>query len=275
MFVGFQRAIVDGQTAGSSGFPTWGSDIGGYDAPPSDTAELFVRWAQLGAVSPIMEVGGEGPNSTPWTLGPAAMSGLRAAAVLHYELFPYLYGLLRRDTPVIRPLGFEFPADAASWRSPYEFMVGPDVLAAPVTGQGESPSVYLPPGSWVDLYRGKTVQGGGAAFTRQTPLDQFPLYVRAGAVIPFNLRTAGDSWWGTNDLSLPGRAGVLATDDADLALVHQPHDVQVFVPAASKPAHVTLAGEPVAWTWAPGPLPGVVVRTHGPRIQGRIVLSAS
>ncbi len=108
-----------------------------------------------------MEVGGSAPNATPWTLGPGAMSGLRAAAVLHYELFPYLYGLLAAHQPVIRPLAFGYPDDAKSWGSNYEFLVGPDLLAAPVTGPGTTPSVYLPPGSWVDLYTGAKVKGGG------------------------------------------------------------------------------------------------------------------
>ena len=135
-YVGLQRAIVSAQTAAMSGFPTWGSDVGGYAGPPFDDAELFVRWAQLGAVSPVMEVGGIGGNATPWTLGPGAMSGLRAAAVLHYELFPYLYGLLAAHQPVIRPLAFGYPDDATSWGSNYEFLVGPDLLAAPVTGPG-------------------------------------------------------------------------------------------------------------------------------------------
>ena len=52
-YVGLQRAIVSAQTAAMSGFPTWGSDVGGYAGPPFDDAELFVRWAQLGAVSPV------------------------------------------------------------------------------------------------------------------------------------------------------------------------------------------------------------------------------
>ena len=192
-----------------------------------------------------MEVGGIGGNATPWTLGPGAMSGLRAAAVLHYELFPYLYGLLAAHQPVIRPLAFGYPDDATSWGSNYEFLVGPDLLAAPVTGPGTTPSVYLPPGSWVDLYTGAPVKGGGAAFTRSTPLLQFPLYARAGAVVPFNLRTASGSWWGVDELTHPGRAGFLATNGARLALTGQPHDVQLFVPAASRPARVTIGGHAV------------------------------
>jgi alpha-D-xyloside xylohydrolase len=271
-YVGLQRAIVSAQTAAMSGFPTWGSDVGGYAGPPYDDAELFVRWAQLGAVSPVMEVGGMGTNATPWLLGPAAMSGLRAAATLHYELFPTFYSLLTRHQPVIRPLAFAYPNDPTAWSTNYEFLVGPDLLAAPVTGQGGTPSVYLPAGTWVDLYTGASVRGGNS-FTRATPLDQFPFYVRAGTVVPFNLRASFGSWWGVDELTHAGRAGFLATNGATLALRGQPANVQIFVPAARRPAHVTIGGEAVQWRWNSGPLPGVVVRLHGPVVTGHIALS--
>ena len=65
-----------------------------------------------------MEVGGAGPNATPWVLGPDAMAALRDAAVLHYELFPYFYGLLRRGEPVLRPLGYALPGRPAGVAAP-------------------------------------------------------------------------------------------------------------------------------------------------------------
>lgn len=269
---GLQKAIVEAQTAAMSGFSTWGSDIGGY-APADLTPELFERWAQFGAVSPVMEVGGAGANATPWVLGAGAISVLRAAAVLHYELFPYLYSLLEQGKPVLAPLAYAFPGDAHSWASPLECLVGPDLLTAPVTGPGVTPSVYLPPGSWVDLYSGKMLPGGGPTFTRPTPDNQFPLYARAGSVIPFNLRTPTRSWWGTNQLTRPGYAGYLATNGALLNLHTLPTHVQLFVPAPSPPARVTLADTPVAWSWDPGPLPGIIIRLHQPLLRGRIVAS--
>ncbi len=272
-FDGLAAAIRSGETAAMSGFPTWGSDIGGYHSQGL-TTDVFARWAQLGAVSPVFEVGGQGANATPWTMGPQAMDALRDAAVLHYELFPYLYGILQRHEPVLRPLAYGFPGDAASWAvsNSLELLVGPDLVAAPVTGVGTTPSVYLPPGSWIDLFTGATVTGG-TAFTRPTPLTQFPLYVRSGAVLPFNLRTASDSWWGVDQLTHPGRAGWLATNGATLGLSGQPRDVQLFVPADFRPRRVTIAGRPVAWTWNAGPLPGAVIRLHGPNVQGEITLS--
>ncbi len=272
VWVGLQRAIVEAQTAAMSGFSTWGSDIGGYSSAGL-SAELFERWAQLGALSPVMEVGGSGPNATPWVLGSAAMDDLRSSAILHYELYPYLYRLLQRREPVLAPLGYAFPADAHAWASPFELMVGPDLLAAPVTGPGTTPSVYLPAGSWVDLFSGTTVAGGGPSFTRPTPDSAFPLYLRAGAVIPFNLRTAAGSWWGVNELSHPGRTGLLATDGAVLGARGLPGAVQIFVPAPTRPARVSVGGRAVAWSWNAGPLPGVVIRLPGVRARGRVVLS--
>ncbi|HXH96107.1 MAG TPA: TIM-barrel domain-containing protein [Gaiellaceae bacterium] len=269
-FGGLRQAILFGETAAMSGFPTWGSDIGGYNSQFL-TPDVFARWAQLGSVSPIFEVGGAGPNSRPWTLGSTAVAALRRAAILHYELFPYLYGLVGRGLPVLRPLGYAFPDDPGSWEHELEFLVGPDLLAAPVVETGTTPSVYLPPGTWIDLYRGRTVSGG-TTFRRSTPLTQFPLYLRARAVVPFNLRTP-DSWWGTDELEHPGRAGFLAGNGAVLDLRHQPPGVQVFVPSPRRPRAVTLAGKRVAWSWSPGPLPGVVIRLHGPTVRGKVQLT--
>lgn len=272
-WAGLEQAIVSGETAAMSGFPTWGSDVGGYEFSGQLNGDLFARWAQLGAISPIFEVGGQGPNATPWTLGAGAMTALRDAAVLHYELFPYLYGLLTQGQPVLRPLAYGFPDDPQVWSSEdFELLVGPDLLAAPVTGGGTTPRIYLPAGSWIDLSTGATVQGP-SAFTRVTPLVTLPLYARAGAVIPFNLRTATSSWWGVDELTHPGRAGYLATAGAELDLRGQPHDVQIFVPASARPRAVTIGGKAVRWSWNPGPLPGAVIRVHGPAIHGRIGLS--
>jgi hypothetical protein len=90
--------------------------------------------------------------------------------------------------------------------------------------------------------------------------------------VPFNLRTARGSWWGVDELSHPGRAGFLVTSGTRLDLTGQPPQVQIFVPAASRPGRVTIGGRPVAWHWNAGPLPGVVIRLHGPAVRGTVAL---
>lgn len=211
------------QSAGASGFPIWGSDIGGYENEEGDpelSAELFVRWSQLGAISPVMEVGGAGTNATPWQFGPQTMELLQRSATLHYELFPYLYqlarGAARTGAPILRPLGFVFPKVSEAWYHDSELMVGPSLLTKIVTEpldatleRREAIHVWLPEGSWVDLFTGRIVGGGNVL--RETSLADFPLYLRQGNAIAYNFR-APNVWsspWRANDLTRPDRVGFL------------------------------------------------------------------
>jgi len=227
-FSGLRAELRYGISESLTGHFAWGSDTGGIDpvkpanATNSPTPTLFTRWAQFSAVSPVFEVGGAGLNATPWAYPAATVARFRDAAVLHYELFPYLYGLAEHaaatGVPIIRSVGFEYPDDQAAWAQDQEFMVGPDLLAAPVTadgaetdgeaGQPTPVQVYLPRGRWVDLYSGQVVDGG-QTITRMTSLDESPLYLRVGSAIGFNARTP-DIWsdgWGTDDLTKPGLTG--------------------------------------------------------------------
>jgi alpha-D-xyloside xylohydrolase len=297
---GIENAIRSAQTAGLVGYSTWGSDVGGYTSSRL-TADVFVRWSQLGAISPVLEIGGDGPNSTPWQLGGAAMEGLREAAILHYELFPYHYQLAREASrsgiSILRPLALHYPADERSWDAEYELLVGTDLLAAPVTAPGTTARVYLPPGSWVDLGTGEALEGP-VSLTRATPLDELPLYLRAGAAIPFNLREP-DVWrapWQLNDLFRAGRGAWLvapgpagaAGDSADygslravgvggqlrIVLGRARRETQVVVLGNRTPSRVTIDGKEVArsasaatlrgarqgWLVARGRVPGVVLK---------------
>lgn len=227
-FSGLRTELRYGISESLTGHFAWGSDIGGIDPQkPADatnapTPSLLTRWAQFGAISPVMEIGGAGLQGTPWAYPQATIRRLRDAATLHYELFPYLYGLgaqaSKTGVPILRSLGYEFPHDEKAWAQDQELMVGPDLLAAPVTGdraeadgasgQPTPVQVYLPAGQWVDLYSGQVVDGG-RTITRSTSQDEFPLYLRAGAALGFNARSGvwGDQGWGTNDLAKAGITG--------------------------------------------------------------------
>ncbi len=210
------------------GDPVWGSDTGGIDPEPpatatnSPTPALFDRWAQFSAISPVFEVGGAGLNATPWEYPAATVDDFRASVILHYELFPYLYGLAqqsaRTGVPILRPLGFQYPADGRAFATDQELMVGPDLLAAPVTadraeadgeaGRATPVAVYLPHGRWVDVFTGRVLTGGRTV-TESVGLDRFPLFMRAGSAIGFNARTPAvwSHGWGVDDLTRPGLTG--------------------------------------------------------------------
>jgi alpha-D-xyloside xylohydrolase len=288
-FAGLRTELRYGIGESLTGDFAWGSDTGGIDpAPPanaagSPTPALFTRWAQFSAVSPVFEVGGAGLNATPWLYPAATVNAFRDAVTLHYELFPYLYGLARQavrtGVPILRAVGYQYPADQAAWAQDQEFMVGPDLLAAPVTadraeadgsaGQPTPVSVYLPAGRWVDLYSGQ-VADGGAAIIRETGIGEFPLYLRAGSAIGFSARTPNvrADGWGTNDLSRPGLSGwmyapgagtsqAISSDAGQLTasgagrhvtlrLRDAPAEAQVLVLATAVPRAVTVDGRPLA-----------------------------
>ncbi len=210
---GLAGEIRAAQTAGISGATVWGSDIGGYSGGTL-TPNLFVRWAQFAALTPIFEVGGAGENATFWRLGTAAVKGLRDAATLHYELVPYIYSLAlaasKTGIPVVRPLGLTWPTDPHAWSNDLEFTVGDAVLAAPVDGDQSSSSVYLPSGTWIDMFSGASVNGA-RTITRQSGPDDFPLYLRSGTAIPYDFREprVWSADWRPNDLLRAGRQGWL------------------------------------------------------------------
>jgi alpha-D-xyloside xylohydrolase len=164
-------------------------------------------------------------------------------------------------------------------------LVGRDLLAAPVTSSTPAPQVYLPSGSWVDLFRGET-QKGGRTIDRGTPLEEFPLYLRAGATIPFNVRSVS-LWkkpWPLDALSMPGRAGWLSAA-ADVTLTGAPRETEVLLSRSSPPKHVSVDGKDVprfpnvaalraaatGWVWNASPFPGALVKVvpHGRSVRVR------
>lgn len=298
-FAGLRAELRYGISESLGGDFAWGSDTGGIDPQPpatkasAPTAVLFDRWAQFSAVSPVMEVGGAGLNATPWAYPSWAVAGFRASAVLHYELFPYLYGLARQaartGVPILRAVGFQYPSDPRAWAQDQEFMVGPDLLAAPVTadraeadgdaGHPTPVSVYLPAGQWVNLFSGQVVRGGRTVVDDAGP-SEFPLYMRAGTMIGFNARTPG-VWahgWGISDLSQPGLAGWMyapgTSSRARLTLRGAAARTQILVLTSHAPRTVTVDGRalpkatsvaalrktPRGWIFTPGPFGGVTIK---------------
>jgi alpha-glucosidase len=175
----------------ASGIPFSGSDIGGFSGTPD--GELFARWMQVAALTPLFRNHSavDTPRREPWLFGEDIEHVAREAVDLRYRLLPYLYTALRdaaaNGTPMLRALPLVHPADDTIRRtSPLGFYVGPDLLAQPVVEQGQTErEVYLPPreGGWFALQSGAH-HSGRTTIWAETPLDQLPLYVGAGCVLP-------------------------------------------------------------------------------------------
>lgn len=183
---GLPTAIVAGQSAGWSGFPYWGSDVGGYFNAPDD--EVFTRWAQFSAVCPLFEPHGLGKREA-WDFSAETLAIYKRMAQLHDDLLPYSLAAadeaaatgmpLMRAMPLLYP---DHPDAHLDWVQ-YQFMYGPDLLAAPVYSWGNSRLIWFPPGDWTDLETGETITGP-QQLRVPAPMEKLPLYLRAGAPNP-------------------------------------------------------------------------------------------
>jgi alpha-glucosidase len=173
---------------GLSGQPFAGPDIGGFAGDPS--AELFARFLQAGVFSPFCRVHSQKGtrDREPWAFGPEYEALHRRFIELRYELLPYLYTVFeeaaRTGVPVMRPLFLEYPADRRTYRLDTAFLLGRDLLIAPVLVEGaRSREVYLPEGEWFDFWTGERLFGPRSVHV-EAPLDRVPLFVRGGAILP-------------------------------------------------------------------------------------------
>ena len=132
-----------------SGQPFVGTDIGGFIGTP--TPELYARWIQVGAVSPLCRTHTHynSPDQEPWSFGEEVEAISKKYISLRYELLPYLYTLFHSASetgePVIRPLFYNDQNDPKcfDWAYQQQFFVGPDLLIAPVTKPGRNTSKGL------------------------------------------------------------------------------------------------------------------------------------
>lgn len=177
--------------AGNVAFPYWSHDIGGFMGNRIDP-ELYVRWCQFGALSPILRLHSNHGVREPWAYGDEAQRIVRDYFVLRQRLFPYLNACQREayDTglPVCRPLYLDRPQSPEAYRYDYEYLLGPDLLVAPIAAHTRADGlaakeIWLPPGLWWDYWTGEALQGPRALMV-EAPLERCPLFVRAGAIIP-------------------------------------------------------------------------------------------
>jgi alpha-glucosidase len=171
-----------------SGFPVTGGDVGGFWG--DTTAELLVRWTQLGALLPFYRnhsaVGTA--HQEPWAFGEPYTHLCKVAIERHYQLLPYMLTLAHEASmsgaPMVRPLAWIAPTHADSLACDDEFLLGDALLVAPVLDEGvASREVLLPPGEWFTLESG-ALQTGDQRLTIPVTLDTLPLYVRAGTILP-------------------------------------------------------------------------------------------
>ncbi len=173
--------IRAGLSASLSGFPLWGHDIGAYSGIPEK--ELYIRWLQFGAVSPIMQFHGvEGRE--PWQYDEETIAIAAFYFQVRERLQPWLsewgQDAVNEGIPILRPLIWHFGDDPETHSIDDQFMLGPELLFAPQVDQTRSRTIYLPADTWIDLWTGEQIIGP-ATIERSPALHELPAFVRASA----------------------------------------------------------------------------------------------
>ncbi|MGP1395523.1 MAG: TIM-barrel domain-containing protein [Inquilinaceae bacterium] len=191
------------------GIPWWTTDIGGFkggDIRDPGFHELLIRWFQYGVFCPIFRLHGfrqdslgdpalgrdflfGGADNEIWSFGPEVEALLAACLHLRERLRPYVRDQMRAahetGVPPMRPLLLEFPDDLEAFRVEDQFLLGPDLLVAPVLEAGaRMRRVYLPAGeTWRDAWTDQ-VHDGGIWTDVEAPIDRIPVFTRGTAAVP-------------------------------------------------------------------------------------------
>ena len=202
---GLAGSLRGGLHLGLSGYAFWAHDIPGFHGTPDfmnswPSDELYVRWTQVGVFTSHMRYHGAQPRE-PYEY-PSVAELVRKWWRLRYALIPYLVETGRKATqtglPVLRAMIFHHQDDPLCWTIDDQFYCGDSFLVAPILNDRGSRDVYLPQGTWRDLWSGKVISGPCWLKDMQSPLERLPVYVKDGSRIPIYPEPVQS----TNDMNL-------------------------------------------------------------------------
>lgn len=261
---GFEGALRDILASAAKGYCVVGDDIAGYHGPEPIPSHLYIRWAQFAAFTGLFLNGGHGDRRL-WERSREELEIVRKYAWLHTELVPYLYTQVVRchegGLPLMRPV-----------TGKYHYLLGDDLLVAPIYRDTLTNTVELPAGRWRYLFDDQELIAGPTSITRTFPLDEFPVYVREGAILPLNVRraytgfgdtnSAGHLTWavwpdGKREFTLPHSDG---SGESTLRVEEEEGGLRVQLAGIAQP-HVLRIHRPTK--------PGTILRDGVPLVEGR------
>ena len=202
----FRKQISGGLNICMTGIPYWTTDAGGFTVTGKDAEfpdgladpgyhKLYLRWFQQNAFSPIFRSHGTSVPREVWQFGKPGdlvYDGLLKMIDIRYRLLSYLYSSAWQVTAnsrmMMRGLAMDFTADTSVYNIDDAYMFGQAFLVHPVTSSNDCLSTYLPAHDgkyWYDFYDNQ-VYTGGQTLTEKIPVDEIPIFVKAGSIVPFN-----------------------------------------------------------------------------------------
>jgi alpha-D-xyloside xylohydrolase len=184
-FESMAETLRGGLSLGLSGFGFWSHDIGGFEQ--TATPDVYKRWCAFGLLSSHSRLHGSQSYRVPWLFDEEAVDVLRFFTKLKCRLMPYLYGAARQahteGIPMLRAMVLSYPEDPGCAYLDREYMLGDDLLVAPIFSPDGQVDYYLPAGRWTNFLSGEVLEGGRWVREHHGYLS-LPLMVRANALVP-------------------------------------------------------------------------------------------
>ena len=180
-----EESLRGGLSLTMSGYSFWSHDIGGFE--DTSTEDVYKRWVAFGLMSSHSRMHGSGSYRVPWNYGEDAVLTARTFVRLKNRLMPYIYGLAveahNTGLPLMRSMILEYPDDKMCAYTDKQYMLGGDILVAPVFNDKSQADVYLPEGRWVNYFSNEVYDGKAWITLENIPYTEIPCFVREGAVI--------------------------------------------------------------------------------------------
>ncbi len=184
-YVSMAETLRAGLSMSHSGFGFWSHDISGFES--TAPADVYKRWVQFGLLSSHSRLHGSSSYRVPWLFDEESVDVVRRFSRLKNQLMPYLYEAALQahecGTPMMRPMMLEFPEDPACDTLDRQYMLGDNLLVAPVFRKDCKVTYYLPEGQWTHLLDGRILTGG-KWITEIYDFLSLPLFVREGTILP-------------------------------------------------------------------------------------------
>ncbi len=189
-FGGLKKQIAIGINAGMTGFSYWGSDVGGFESNrEKPDRELFIRWMQFGAFSPIFRAHGAMSPREPWIYDDEATSIIKKYIDLRYKLNPYIYSTAyetyKNGLPMMRPMFSEEINNDKLLTENYQYYFGDFIMTAPIVqsmNKGKTRKVFFPEGKWYNIFTFEKYEEKEKEF--DVKIDDIPVFFKEGAIVP-------------------------------------------------------------------------------------------
>src|SRR6202048_4615491 len=271
---------------GLCGYTLVGDDIGGFAGSPP--ADLLTRWFEVGALNPIYRdhTAKGTADQEPWVHGPQHEAIRRRYVELRYKVLPYIYTAIeetpRTGLPAMRPVFLDYPQAEDFYGNNRDFLFGSDLFVAPVTTEMvDAEEVQLPPGDWYDYWTSQKLSSKHK-ITLHPALDEMPLYVRAGAIIPMQsvVQNTGEKPAGPLQLRVyagENCRGSLYEDDGHTFAYQRGELLRVNYSCQASPASITVTSAaekssfPPWWNSAEVTVVGASAKPKEVRIGDRVI----